>query len=90
MKKIFHAVMAFLLTSGLFAIFWHFGDVYGTEYTWTMPANLLVKLFFSYWGVKAVLILAGIYTFYFIFVAIGRWHQNSLEKAVEKALAKHL
>jgi hypothetical protein len=90
LKAIFHSVMIFLLTSSAFAVVWHFGDVYGTEWTCAMPLNLLFKFFLAYWGVKAFAILAGIYGFYWLIVAICRWFQSSLDSAVDKAYTKHL
>ncbi|MGD6898349.1 hypothetical protein [Bacillus infantis] len=85
-KKIFN----FIFTTAVANTVWHFIDVYGTEYTWDMPASLLTNIFFGYWGTQVVILLVAIYLVYFLFVTVDKWHQNKLDKAVEKALQKHL
>ncbi|MFE4145169.1 hypothetical protein ACFX4I_25605 [Peribacillus sp. YIM B13472] len=66
----------------------HFIECFGTAYSWSMPANKLVAFFFGYLGVKVLLLLLLIGALYWGVLAIARWHQNSVDKAVEKHLTK--
>lgn len=85
-KNALNGLIGFFLTTSVA----HFWDGFGTEWTWAMSVATLFKMVASYWAVKwavvCVVILVGVYTFYWLIGVFNEWFQSFLNKAVDKSM----